>query len=105
MILYFHVVLLQSYEEQCGILLSHFVVNGRKAPLGPWLSFVMTAEPAVDSVTLCLSKVQIEAGFWLAAAIKMVPFVVLEVLLDLSTFRPLSEQTTEVNIFIIDANG
>ena len=38
-----------------------------------WLSFVMTAEPAVDTLAYYFSKAQIEAGFYLVASIKMVP--------------------------------
>ena len=89
LILSFPVLLLQAYEEQCGIYWRDCVVNRRKASLANSL-----APLCYDSWTsrqhgeVLRSKVEKEAWFWLVASTKTVPSMVL---LDLSTLRPLSE--------------
>ena len=65
-----------------------FVVNRHMELLTTrWLSFVMTTEPAIDTVTYYVSKAQIEAGFWLVASTKMVPFMVSGFSLDVFHFK------------------
>ena len=73
-------MLLQPYEERCGILLSQFRCKQTKDTFNKRLDSVMTSEPAEATVTYYFPRH--EAGFLLVASNKMVPFMVLVVLLD-----------------------